>query len=141
MKLVKLLMLLVVVVGFSSCGTVTKSVPYTVSKEIHLTMQDFEYLGECEVSCQYDKYLFGLIKKVHTVNDEVFVPGNEVKLMLPIENLHFPDKAMNLAAAKLLKQYPDAVYFQVVMQTRSKDRLFLGSTNQLTARVRAYKFK
>ena len=48
---------------------------------------------------------------------------------------------MKLASAKLLQDYPTSTYFQIVMETKKTDVLFLGSTTVRTAKVRAYKFK
>lgn len=140
MKQLKTLILLVsIVLGVSSCGTVSTSTPFAVSPKMEITMQDLTFLGESEISCDYDTYL-GFIRSINTVNGEMYNPGNKTSFSLPISGLKFPNKALNLAAAKILKDYPEAEYVQVVMEKKSTDVLFLGSSTQRTAKVRVYKF-
>lgn len=103
-------------------------------------MSDLQFLGETQISCEYNTY-FGLIKSISKVNGEEYVPGNDVKLSINSSILNLKGKGMKLASTKLLKEFPDATYFQVVMDTKQTDVLFLGSTTVRTAKVRAYKFK
>ena len=103
-------------------------------------MNDLQYLGSGEISCEYDTFL-GFIKHLVKVNGEDYIPGNDVKLRLPASLLSLNSKGMRIAAAKLLKQYPDAEYFQVVMDTKDTDVSFLGSSTKRTVKVRIYKFK
>jgi len=141
MKITKVLTLIALVLCLVSCGTIDKSNPYKVaSTRMELNMDDFVFLGEKEISCEYDTYL-GLIHHLNTVNGETFNPGQRVSLKVPTNNPGlFKCKGMKYAAAKLLKQYPDAHYFQVVMSRKNTDILFLGSTTKMTAKVRVYKF-
>ena len=53
----------------------------------------------------------------------------------------FRNKNLDIAASKLIEQYPEAVYFQVVFETKDVDKLFLGSVNKEYAKVKAYKLK
>jgi hypothetical protein len=141
MKYLKLLPLLVAVVLLSACGTSKKSAPYNTPSALEIHMDDLQFLGESQISCEYNTY-FGIIKSVSKVNGKDYVPGNDVKLSIPTSSmLRFRNKGMKLASAKLLEDYPDATYFQVVLETKYTDRLFLGSTTVRTAKVRAYKFK
>ena len=140
MKILKLLPVVVAVVLLSACGTKTSSVPYRTSSNLEIRMSDLQFLGETQISCEYNTY-FGLIKSISKVNGEEYVPGNDVKLSINSSILNLKGKGMKLASAKLLKEFPDATYFQVVMDTKQTDVLFLGSTTVRTAKVRAYKFK
>lgn len=142
MKILKVLSLMALVLGFASCGTLQKSSPYSVnSTRLELNMSDFEFLGESEISCEYDTYL-GFIHRLNTVNGEMYNPGEKVKLNIPSNNMKLlSNKGMQLAASKLLKQYPEARYFQIVLEEKNTDVLFLGSTTTRKAKVRVYKFK
>ena len=133
-------MAVVVALSLASCGTTRKSSPYSVASKLEITMNDLEYLGESEISCEYDTYL-GIFRHIVSVNGHEYVPGNDVKLILPAGMLNFNNKAMNLAAAKVVADYPQATYFQMVMQTKTTDVAFLGSSTRRTAKIRAYKFK
>lgn len=141
MKYLKLLPILVAVVLLSACGTTKTSAPYSTPSALEIHMNDLQYLGESQISCEYNTY-FGFIKSVSKVNGKEYVPGNDVELSLPTSGLlQFRSKGMKLASAKLLEDYPDATYFQIVMETKDTDRMFLGSTTVRKAKVRAYKFK
>jgi len=141
MKLLKFLPVLVAVFLLSSCGTKTSSVPYKTTSALEIHMNDLQFLGESQISCEYNTY-FGIIKSINKVNGQDYVPGNDVTLSIPGHNmLNFKGKGMKLASAKLLKDYPNATYFQIVLETKKTDVMFLGSTTVRTAKVRAYKFK
>lgn len=133
-------MMAVAVVCLTACGTMKNSRPYTVGSRLDIRMTDLQYLGESNIQCEYDTYL-GFIRHIVSVNGEAYTPGSDVKMKLPKGLLNFNSKAMNLAASKLLTDYPDATYFIVVMDTKDTDVAFLGSSTRRTAKVRAYKFK
>lgn len=124
----------------SSCGTMSNSEPFTVKTNLEMNMHDLVFLGESEISCEYDTYL-GIFRSLQKINGEAYNPDNKVKLIIPQKGLKITGKGMQLAAVKLLQDYPEARYFQVVMETKTTDVLLLGSTTKRVARVRAYKFK
>lgn len=124
----------------ASCGTTSKSNSFAVGTKLEMNMHDLVFLGESEISCEYDTYL-GFIRSLRKVNGEDYIPGDKVKLNLSQNGLNLSGKGMEMAAAKLLQDYPEARYFQVVMKTKQTDVLFLGSTTKRVAKVRAYKFK
>ncbi len=140
MKLYKILPLFILVACLTSCGMLTKNKPFSVGTKLEMNMHDLEFLGESEISCEYDTYL-GFIRSLQKVNGEVYQPGDKVKLNIPQSGLNLSCKGMQIAAAKLLTQYPDGRYFQIVMETTETDVLFLGSTTKRSAKIRVYKFK
>lgn len=140
MKLYKIIPIFIIVACMSSCGTLSKSDPFAVGTKLEMNMHDLVFLGESEISCEYDTYL-GFIRSLQKVNGQVYQPGTKIKLNLPQKGLKLSCKGMELAASKLLTDYPEARYFQVVMETKQTDVLFLGSTTKRVAKVRAYKFK
>lgn len=140
MKIFKIFFTLCLLLCITSCGTLISSKPYNVPARLQIEMDDLVFLGEVEISCQYDTYL-GFCKHINFVNDEIYVPGASNQLSLPQGTMQFSDKGMNLAAAKCLKEYPEARYFQVVMDSKQTDKLFLASSTVRIAKVRCYKFK
>ena len=105
-----------------------------------MDMDDLVFLGESEISCEYDTYL-GFIRQLNKVNGEQYVPGSKVKLNINRQGLNLKGKGMKIAAAKLLKDYPEGRYFQIVLETSETDVMLLGSTTKRTAKIRVYKFK
>lgn len=141
MKITRILTLVALVFCLASCGTMQNGKSYNVSSiRLELNMDDFIFLGESEISCEYDTYL-GFIHRLNTVNGEMFNPSEKVTLKVATNNTAlFSSKGMKYAAAKLLKKYPDACFFQVVMDQKTTDVLFLGSSTKRVAKVRVYKF-
>jgi len=103
-------------------------------------MNDLVFLGESEITCEYDTYL-GFIRHLNKVNGETYQPSHKVKMTIPQRGLHFSSKGIKLASSKLMQEYPEARYFQIVMETKDTDVMFLGSTTKRTVKVRCYKFK
>ena len=140
MKFFKSLSIIAVVMALlSSCGTHTTSTPYQTSSRLEIHMSDLQYLGESQISCEYNTYL-GFIRSISKVNGKDYIPGNDVKLSIK-NGLNLRGKGMRLASQKVLKDYPEATYFQIVMDTKQTDVMFLGSSTVRTVKVRAYKFK
>lgn len=140
MKVLRILFMCAIALIATSCGTVSNNSPYKFDQvRLEMGMNDLEYLGETEVSVEYTKYL-GFISSIQKVNGEIYDPQHKTKLNLPGNNL-FAESKLSLAAYKLVEKYPNAVYFQVVFETKKTNKLFLGSTNVVTAKVRAYNLK
>lgn len=140
MKVLRILFMCAIAIIATSCGTVSKSNPYKFDQvRLEMGMEDLEYLGETEVSVEYTNYL-GFISSIQKVNGETYDPSHKTKLNIPGNNL-FADGKLSLAAYKLVEQYPSAVYFQVVFETKNTEKLFLGSNNCVTAKVRAYNLR
>lgn len=140
MKPYKIIPVIALIMCLCSCGMLSKSEPFTVKTNLEMKMSDLVFLGESEISCEYDTYL-GFIRQLSKVNGETYQPGDKSKLTIHQRGLTFNSKGMKLASAKLLEEYPQACYFQIVLDTKTTDVLFLGSTTKRVARVRAYKFK
>lgn len=140
MKYCNILVLFIALLAFSSCGTLTKNDTFSAKTELRMDMDDLVFLGESEISCEYDTYL-GFIRQLNKVNGEQYVPGSKVKLNINRQGLNLKGKGMKIAAAKLLKDYPEGRYFQIVLETSETDVMLLGSTTKRTAKIRVYKFK
>ena len=141
MKLNRILGVLFCILCMVSCGTVQTNKPFAVgSVRLEMSMDDLNYLGESEISVEYDTYL-GFITKIRKVNGELYDPLNTRKLTIPTQGLALSSEGMDLAAYKVLEDYPQATFFQVVFERTEKEQLFLGSVKKTTAKVRAYSFK
>lgn len=124
----------------TSCGSVSKNKSYTFDQvRLEMGMNDLEYLGEADISVEYTSYL-GLFKSIEKVNGEVYNPTHKKQLSVN-KGFIFRNKKLDIAAYKLVEQYPQADYFQLVFETKDVDKLFLGSVNKEYARVKAYKLK
>lgn len=143
MKWTKFLGGLLCVLCMASCGTVQRSNSFEIKNtrlRLDMTMDDLNYLGESEISVECDTYL-GVFTKLQKVNGQPYDPFHTRRLDIPTDSWSLKGKGLDLAASKLLEDYPDATYFQVIFKTTEKERLFLGSVKKTTAKVRAYSLK
>lgn len=141
MKWNKILGGLFCVLCMASCGTVQTNRPFTVGDiRLEMNMDDLNYLGESEISVECDTYL-GFITKIRKVNGEPYDPFYTRRLSIPTQSLSLKGEGLDLAAYKVLEDYPQATFFQVVFKSTEKERLFLGSVKKTTAKVRAYSLK
>ena len=141
MKWYKVLGGLLCVLCMASCGTVKRSTPFQFGDtHLEMTMDDLNYLGESEISVEYDTYL-GFITKIQKVNGEPYDPFYTRRLSIPTQSFSLTEGGLDLAAYKVLEDYPQATFFQVVFKSTEKERLFLGSVKKTTAKVRAYSLK
>lgn len=123
----------------TSCGTYTKVRSYKLDADLRRSLPNMQFIGETEVTCEYDTYL-GFIKHLVKVNGKEYVPGNYVKLNCKgLKGLNC--KGLKTAAYDLLKKYPNAEYFQLVSLKKTSDKLFLGTTVKKTAKIRVYKYR
>ncbi|HIZ86650.1 MAG TPA: hypothetical protein IAC03_00590 [Candidatus Coprenecus pullistercoris] len=133
------LLLAAAIIGFSACS-VTKYRPYSVDgTRLNFSMDDLEYLGETEISVDYRRYI-GFIHVVDSINGKV----NDRVVTRRVDFGNVPDGLypyLNRAAYKLMEEFPDADYYMLVAQNKSVVRLFLGSDIEVTARIKAYKFR
>lgn len=140
MKLLKYILMIAVAIAVTSCGTVSKNRSYSFNEvRLEMGMNDLQYLGEEEISVEYTQYL-GVIKSVDKINGVAYNPVDRKELTMP-RSCNFRNHMLDKAAYKLVEKFPEAVYFQIVFETKNVDKLFLGSTHKESARVRAYKLK
>lgn len=140
MKLFKLIAVCAIAVIATSCGSVSKNQSYSFDQvRLEMGMNDLVYMGTSEISVEYTSYL-GLFKSIERVNGEIYNPVHKKELCMP-KSCNFRNKNLDIAAYKLVETYPDAVYFQIVFETKTTDKLFMGSVNKESAKVKAYKLK
>lgn len=132
--------MLAILLIVTSCGTVSKSRSYSFNEvRLEMGMNDLQYLGETEISIEYTSYLW-VIKSIEKVNGEKYDPVNKKMLTMP-RSCNFRNANLDKAAYKLVEKFPDAVYFQIVFETKHIDKLFLGSVHKESAKVKAYRLK
>ncbi|MDO5333034.1 MAG: hypothetical protein Q4F93_03345 [bacterium] len=140
MKIFKVISICIIALIFTSCGSVSHNRSYSFDQvRLEMGMDDLEYVGDSEISVEYTSYL-GLFKSVEKVNGEMYNPTHKKNLVMP-KSCKFRNRNLDIAAYKLVETYPEAVYFQIVFETKNVEKLFLGSVNKEVAKVRAYKLK
>ena len=135
--------LLIVVLSLfllSGCGTISKvSTLKPGIVQLQINMSDLNYLGDTEINVSYRTYL-KFISVIDEVNGAEY-NSSDVKIVnLESLNLLF-SKQLKRATYKVIEDYPNAAYYQVIYKKTTKDRLFLGSEVKSKALIKAYSFK
>jgi hypothetical protein len=141
-KLKYLFMVGVAAMLFTSCGTTTNTRSFSPQiTQLIYSNDDLEFVGETEVSVTYSTWL-GLFYQIHTVNGVEYDSSNK-KITNLTNGINVPllPKKLNKATYKVMEQFPEARYFQIVRQTSEKEKLFLGNEIKKTALIRAYKIR
>ena len=108
--------------------------------KLELSLEQFEFLGETEISVTQKKYL-GIFKKLELINDLPKDIHNK-KFTKFYGNNDIPVKGiMKRAAYKVVEEFPDADYFIPVNYQKNITRMFLGSNVTQKMKIKAYKFK
>ena len=154
MKYCKYLSVALLMLTLVGCGTSTNKRLYTADyTHFHILMNDLQFIGETEISKKiptseksfveisitYSTYL-GFISDIQTVNGEVYNSTKKKTVRLDDRNIGSLGK-LDKAAYKVMEQFPEARYYQVVSKQRVREKLFLGSHVTEKAVIRAYKFK
>ena len=143
MKLYKMILLAAFALALASCRTVSKSSFAPDTTQLNIAMDDLVYLGEVEVSVDFDKYL-GIFRRIEKING-VEYDGKKRQSASVSLNAFVGGVAINpvvcRALPKVYETYPETDYIIVVGQTVQREIMFLGSENVVKARVKAYKFK
>jgi len=140
------LALLVIVLITSSCGTTnieqtSGSVNFIPDRvEMHVNLDDYEMLGEMEVTIKYKRY-FGLIKIVQSINNEPI--NRRVKKTMEVYGLEGIKIRKNLERAlyKVHEEYPSGDFIVPVYSAEKKHKMFLGRRIKKTLKVKIYKTK
>ena len=144
-KLFKYIFILFVVSSFTSCGIITTKTMRTGTfmpndVRLDLSLDDFELLGEMEVSVKYSKYL-GIIPRYDEINGEAYAKRNRNSVnLVGMKNFYLGEKideAMYMAHVKI----PDADFLIPVNMIVEKEKMFLGKKIKKTVKVKAYKIK
>jgi len=146
--------IVLLIIGFAlvcaSCTLTRKTVPATSFTpdivRLELTMDQFQYLGETEISTTYRIYL-GVFYKLDAINEV----KHERRAAYDIKKATFYGNhdltcalkkcSMKQAAYKLVEEFPNADYFIPVNHQKKTFRVFGGKYVTETIKVKAYKFK
>lgn len=148
MKKIELIILaFVFAIGMSSCaGTYNyskaKSVSFSPDRvELKLTMNDYQYLGEVEISVDYKTYL-GFITYTEKVNNEPYRRYHQEKYVTLKGDKDFCVMGkIKKAMYKVLETYPNADYYIPVSSVKKMDWMILGSKTNYVLTVKCYKLK
>ena len=137
----KYLAIVLAAVAVSSCSvTHNRTFAPNYSVRLDVSPSDVEYLGETEISIEYQTYL-GFIRVFESINGE---PYDGTRRFSHLGGTQFDKKALctrslDRAAYKVVEKWPDATYYMIAHQTVERHRMFLSSDVKVTATVRAYK--
>ncbi|MGL1885373.1 MAG: hypothetical protein OCD76_02565 [Reichenbachiella sp.] len=108
--------------------------------QLHIDLEDFEYLGKSEISVVSRKYV-GLFSRIDTVNNERY-NYRDIKVVTLTGFTDIKLKAeMRKAAYKVIDDYPEANYYIIGQDYKKVHRMFLGSKTWRSMDIHAYKFK
>jgi len=108
--------------------------------KLELTMEQFEYLGETEISVNHKTYL-GIFSRLDSINGLPKEPHNK-KFVKFFGNHDIPVKGkMKRAAYKVIEEFPNADYYIPVNYQKNVTRMFLGSSKTQKMTIKAYKLK
>jgi hypothetical protein len=140
------LLLTLTVIFFSSCASVitTRSGQttsfYPTAIRFDLTSNDFELIGEMDISVKYSQYL-GIIKIYELINDKEVSKRNIYTMdMYGKYNLNLSPMLFR-ALYDVYVKYPDADFTIPSYIIDETEKLFMGKKIRKTARIRVYKLK
>ncbi|MBQ0056089.1 MAG: hypothetical protein KBT20_00395 [Bacteroidales bacterium] len=141
MKKISFLFCIVCALILTSCGSTKQARVFRPNNiQLNVGMGDLEYLGDCQISVSYDKYL-GVFTKINKVNGEDYSSLEHSSADIQPFSGALSSGPIELAAFKVLEDYPTASYFMPVCQTTTTTKLFLGREITKTATIRVYSFK
>ncbi|HYG02127.1 MAG TPA: hypothetical protein VD927_06745 [Chryseosolibacter sp.] len=143
MKYILLILAVACLYGCSNYYTATERRTVSLTPDevrLNINLSDFEYMGKTEISVRSRKYL-GLFERIDSINNRPYNYRDIrlVQLSGP-RDLRLPAN-MQLAAYKVLDEFPDATYYIVSSSYAKVHRLFLGKWSLHTMEIQAYKYK
>lgn len=145
-KYIKYIIVVSAVLLMSSCAVTTKKNIRTASflpqvVELHQTMDDFELLGETEVSVEYSKYL-GVFSTINTINGQPTSKSKNTIVLNGSSRLPISlDRHLNRAMFKAYKEFPEADFLMPTLISKEEGKMFLGAKVKKHAKIQAYRLK
>ncbi len=147
MKTARLVMCALIVCLLASCSSVqhynkAKTASFAPDKvELFMTMSDYQYLGEVEISVDYKTYL-GFITYTESVNEQPYNRyGEKQYVSLRGEKDFRIGRTLRKAMYKVLEAYPNADYYVPTSSVEKVEHMTLGKKVKKTAIVKCYKLK
>lgn len=141
MKKLSFLFCIVCALVLTSCGTAKHAKVFRPDNvQLNISLSELQYLGDCEISVSYDTY-FGIFTRINTVNGEAYNSLEHTSADITPFMGTLSSGPVELAAYKVLQQYPTASYFLPICQTTTTTKLLFGSEKTVNATVRAYSLK
>jgi len=145
-KYIKYIVIVSVILLLNSCAVTTKKnlrsaslLPNSV--ELRQTMDDFELLGEVEVSVEYSRYL-AFINIMNTINGEPTSKSKNIVVFHGSSRIPISlDRYLNRAVFKAYKAYPNADFFMPTIISKEVSQMFLGAKIKKKAKIQAYRLK
>ena len=134
---------------FSSCGVSTTKLMRTGTfmpndVRLNMTLDDFQYLGESEVTIEYSKY-FGFITVFKLINGKEVARRNHSIMSLEGNgNFSMPlmlNQKLRRALFDVHIKYPNADFIVPVNIITESEGMFLGSNIKQKIKVKGYKIK
>ena len=108
---------------------------------LDLTLDDFELLGEMEVSVQFHRYI-GIFNIINQINEEPFDRRHRNSVSLyGHRNIPLYNGVIREALYKVHVKIPDADFVVPVNFISETDKMFLGRKVKGVLKVKAYKIK
>ena len=145
----KIFIPLIVLTLFASCSVKTNKLMRTGTFmpndiQLHQTMNDFEFLGEGEVSIEYGRYLF-VFTHLNLINGKEVARRNKTMISFSGNGNFSSNLMINTKIRKAVYdmhvKYPTADFLAPVNIITEKQGMFLGSKVKQTMKVKAYKIK
>ncbi len=130
----------------SSCSVTTKQNIRTTSftpdrVEMRQTLDDYEFLGEVNISVEYSRYL-SIFSVIHTINGQPLSRSKNIVVLHGSNDLPISfDRFLNKAMYKAYKEYPNADFLVPTLIAKEKTQMFLGSKIKKDAKIKAYSLK
>jgi hypothetical protein len=144
-----ILSIILFVVFLSSCGVTTTKLMRTGSfmpndVRLNMTMDDFQYLGDAEVTAEYSKY-FGFITVFKLINGKEVARRNSSIISLEGSGNFSLSLTLNSKLRRALFdvhiKYPNADFIVPVNIITESEGMFLGNVVKQKIKVKAYKIK
>jgi hypothetical protein len=140
------IIILLSLILFSACSVTevnksSRSADFTPDiVEMHVTPDDYQYLGEMEVSVEHKRY-FGIFKVMGNINGEPAKRRMQKSITLYGSQWMNVSDHLRRALFKVHQQYPEGDLVVPAYKISKKKKMFLGRRIKETLKVKIYKRK
>ena len=106
---------------------------------LDVSLSDFEYLGQTEISVQTRKYL-GVIQVIDSINNRLYNYRDVRLTNLQGKGDIRLSGEMRRAAYKVIDEFPEATYYIISSDYAQVNRLFLGRRVNRRMEIQAFKY-